>query len=243
MSEPVPLSFERHGKLKLSEPENYQRFASENLVPVVFQEFYKLATEFPLVFVRHKQSSELIPVAMMGFKKGTNVYCQGAHWGPSYLPASFTVAPFLVTRLDLEKEEIDADVSVDEDSPLLNEVIGEALYDANGEQTEFLKKRIEHVVTVTKQTLQARAMTRRLVDKNLLRSRPMSIQYSQDSPKYELDGIYTIDEEALEALGGEEYLKLRQRGLLPLIYAHLSSLHQISRLARLQFQADQAETS
>ena len=65
-------------------------------------------------------------------------------------------------------------------------------------------------------------------------------QYSEQSPRYEIDGLFTIDEEALEKLSNEEFQELRQRGLLPIIYSHLTSLQQIGRLSRLQAQADQA---
>jgi len=82
---------------------------------------------------------------------------------------------------------------------------------------------------------------RYLAEKKLFRSRPFAFQYNDSSPRYELEVVFTIDEEAIEKLGGEEFLELRRRGLMPLIYSHLTSLHQFTRLLRLQYLADRAE--
>ncbi|MBT8146507.1 MAG: SapC family protein, partial [Gammaproteobacteria bacterium] len=66
MAEPVLLNFEKHGKLLLSECRDFSQFKSQHLVPIVFQEFYPLATEFPLVFVRTSSSGDFVPTALMG---------------------------------------------------------------------------------------------------------------------------------------------------------------------------------
>lgn len=237
MSDPIPLSFEKHGKLRLNELRDFRQFASQHLVPVVFQEFYRLATEFPLVFARSSESGDFVPVAMMGLTKGRNLYCQSPQWTPVFIPASFMLTPLSLVRVDNEKME--AVICIDDDNPLLNESSGEPMFEADGSYTEYLQKRIDHVTEVTRQSLQTSALCQLLVEKQLLRTRPVSLQQSANSTRYELEGIYTIDEEALERLDEQEFLTLRQRGLLPLIYSHLTSLHQFDRLLRLQTAADQ----
>lgn len=238
MSQLAPLNAERHGKLKLRDRQDYQAYAGQHLVPVVFQEFYGLATEFPLVFVRNSEAGDFVPVAMMGLKQGINLYCQTSDWRAGFIPVGFTVGPLLVTRLESESEP--AEISLNEDSELLDESLGEPLFTDSGEQTEFLQKRIEKVMNVTRQTLQARALCKFLADQNLLKQRQIRLQYSPDSPRYEVEGVYIIDEEKLESLSDQEFLTLRQRGLIPLIYAHLTSLQQFGRLSRLQAEADKA---
>ena len=58
--------------------------------------------------------------------------------------------------------------------------------------------------------------------------------------RYNIDGIYVIDEKALNELPDEDFLAFRKQGLLPLIYAHLSSLQQLRRISELQYEADKA---
>lgn len=238
MSQPVLLNFEKHGKLRLSNSKDFTRHKTENFVPVVFQEFYRLATEFPLVFVRNSQTGDFVPGAMMGLNKGTNLYCQTREWQPAFIPTSFTLTPLSVSRLDPHSDE--ADIAIDEQSPLLSETVGEPLFQTDGLATDFLKKRIDHVVRVAQQSLQAVALCRYLAEKRLLTSLPLKLQYTENSPRYEVEGVFMIDEEALEKLSNEEFQELRERGLLPLIYSHLTSLQQIGRLTRLQHQADLA---
>lgn len=241
MSKPVLLNFEQHGKLRLSEPKDFSSHKTENFVPVVFQEFYGLATEFPLVFIRNKQNGDFIPGAMMGLKNGINLYCQTPEWRPVFIPSSFTIAPLSVSRLDPDSDE--ADIAIDEQSPLLSETVGEPLYQSDGLATDYLKMRIEHVVKVTHQSVQAVALCRYLAEKRLLTSQSLKLQHTENSPKYEVEGMFMIDEEALENLSNEEFQKLRERGLLPPIYAHLTSLQQIGRLTYLQHAADLAKTA
>ena len=241
MSEPVLLNFEKHGKLCLSEPKDFTSHKAENFVPVVFQEFYELATEFPLVFIRNKKTGDFVPGAMMGLNKGVNLYCQALEWQPVFIPASFTLAPLSVSRLDPDSNE--ADIAIDEQSPLLSETVGEPLYRSDGLPTDYLNKRIDHVVRVTQQSVQAIALCRYLAEKRLLTSRPLKLQHTESSPKYEVEGMYMIDEDALEKLSNDEFQELRERGLLPLIYSHLTSLQQLGRLTHLQHAADLAKAT
>lgn len=236
MARPTLLNPAVHGNLRLRKEPDFTAFSTMHLVPVVFHEFYGLATEFPLVFVRNTETGDFVPVAMMGLSKGVNLYCQTQDWPLAFIPTSFTLAPFSVHRLEGNKDE--AVIGIDETSPLLGEVEGEALYNAAGEQTDYLKKRIDHVVNVTRQTLQTVTLCQWLAENNLFRTRPLAFQLGERAPRYEIEGVYAIDEEALEKAGDDTFLELRRRGLMPLIYAHLTSVHQFDRLLRRQSEAD-----
>ncbi len=236
MAEPVLLNFKQHGNLRLRELRDFTKFRTMHLVPVVFHEFYGLATEFPLVFVRNSETGGFVPVALMGLSKGHNLYCQQPEWKSSFVPTTFTLAPLSVQRLPENEEE--AVIAIDEESDLVSETTGEPMFTADGEYTEYLKARINHVVTVTRQSLQSAALCQWLTEKNLFRSKPLAFQLSRNATRYELEGVYSVDEEALAKLSDEEYLELRRRGVMPLIYSHLTSVHQFDRLLRLQTQAD-----
>ncbi len=241
MSEPSLLSYEKHGSLRVGELRDFSCFKSQHLVPVVFQEFYGLATEFPLVFVRNSSTGDLLPVALMGLTKGKNLFCQTGQWAPSFIPSSFTLAPFSIHRTKEGGDE--AVVAIDEDSPLLDETQGEALYETNGEQSEFLKKRIEHVANVTRQSLQAIEICKLLAELKLLQNRNLKLQLTPTSPAYELEGVFIVDEDALENLDDEGFARLRKQRILPLIYSHLTSLQVLTRLTRLQVESDTAQSA
>jgi hypothetical protein len=142
---------------------------------------------------------------------------------------------------ELGAGEDDFVMAIDEDSPLLSDSEGTPLFDANGDLTEHLQTRIKHVVTITRQSLQASALCKFMMDKNLFQTRRLTLQFSENSPRYELEGVYSIDEDVIEKLSDEDYLELRRRGLISIIYSHLTSLHQFERLLRLQNESDKEE--
>ena len=241
MKQIVPLTYEKHGGLRLTDQTDFSGHREENFVPVVFQEFSAMATEFPLVFVRNKKTGDFMPSALMGLDQATNLYCQTSAWQPNFIPTSFTLEPFAVTQLGLGVE--DSEIALDEHSPLLSETTGEKLYLEDGEATEYLKAKKENVVKITEQSLQAIEICRYLAEKKLLVSRTLNLQYSEESRKYEIEGIFVVDEQIINKLPDEEFRELRDRGLLAMIYAHLISLQQIHRLSRLQHQFDKERSN
>lgn len=241
MSEPTALDFEKHGNLRLSESQDFTQFKSQYLVPVVLHEFSTLATDFPLVFVRNSGTGDFVPTALMGLREGVNLFCQQPEWPATFIPSTFLLPPFSAHRTQVESEE--AVIAIDEESELLSTSMGEPLFDADGKYTPYLQKRIDQVIEVTRHSLQSLNLCKYIAKMNLLKTGTLSLQYNSSAPKYELEGVYTIDEEAIQKLSDEDYLELRRRGLVPMIYSHLTSLHQLTRIIRLQHKKDQEDDS
>ncbi|MCB1665440.1 MAG: SapC family protein [Pseudomonadales bacterium] len=238
MSSPVPLQNDRHGKLKVVQSSDFRRYKNNHLVAVVIQDFFTLAVEFPLVFVKINKSEDFIPVAMMGLRDGMNLYCQTEEWKAGVAPMSFNNAPFAIARVDPNSDQLI--VLVDEESPLLSETTGEPLFDAEGKRSEYFEKRIENLVKVAEQTRNTQELCKRLTEKNLLTTQQIHLQHRPDGTRYNIDGVYVVDETALNNLSDEDYLHLRRMGLLPVIYAHLASLQQLRRISEMQYNADKA---
>lgn len=238
MSTPVPLRKDKHAKLKVVESGDYRRYKDKHLVPIVIQDFFTLAAEFPLVFVKIGKTDEFIPVAMMGLREGQNLYCQTEVWKGQVIPVSFGNAPFTIARVDDASDQLI--VLLDEESPLISETTGETLFDEKGERSTYLGARIEALMKVAEQTRNTQEMCKRLTEKKLLSTQKVQLQHRPDATRYNIDGIYVVDEIALNELSDESYLDLRKMGLLPLIYAHLTSLQQLRRVSELQYVADKA---
>jgi len=241
MSEPIALAFEKHGNLRLNDRNDFTQFKSQYLVPVVLHEFSTLATDFPLVFVRNSSTGDFVPTALMGLREGVNLFCQQPEWPATFIPSTFMLPPFSAHRMQPETDE--AVIVIDEESDLLSTSAGEPLFDADGKFTPYLQKRIDQVIEVTKHSLQSLNLCKYIAKMNLLKTGTLSLQYSASTPKYELEGVYTIDEEAVQKLNDEEYLELRRRGLIPMIYSHLTSLHHLTRIIRLQNKKDLGDTN
>ncbi len=238
MSRPIPLQNDKHAKLKVVESGDYTRYKGQHLYPIITQDFFTLASEFPLVFVKNSDTGDFVPVAVMGLREGHNLYCQTEEYLGLVVPVSFTNAPFSIAKMDPEGEQFA--VMIDEESPLLSEETGQTLFKEDGERTEYFDKRVDSIVNVAQQTLNTQAICKDLAAKELFMTQQLQLRHRPDAPSYNIDGIYTVNEEALNALSDEDYLDLRKRGLLGMIYAHLTSLQQFRRVSKLQYESDKA---
>lgn len=238
MSSPVLLQNDKHANLKATPSGDYTRHKERHLIPIVAQDFYNLSAEFPVVFVKNNDVGEFIPVAVMSLREGQNLYCVTEEWQAQVIPLSFNNAPFSIARTDPEGDQFA--VLIDEDSPMLSETEGEALFKEGGEKTEYLEKRIESILHVAQQVEQTKAICKFFEEKNLFTTNQVQLQHRPDGRTYNIDGIYTINETALNELSDEDFMELRSKGLVAMIYAHLASLQQLRRLSKMQYEADKA---
>ncbi|MFM1895289.1 MAG: hypothetical protein RLZZ385_363 [Pseudomonadota bacterium] len=239
MSSPVPLQNDKHAKLKINDSGDYTRYKNRHLIPIVAQDFFALAAEFPLVFVHNNDSGEFIPVAVMGLKEGQNLYCQTPQYPAQVVPISFNNYPFSVVRTGPE-EDSQLMVLIDEESPQLSETTGQALFNDKGERSDYLQGRVEALSNYAQQLNQTRVIVKLFADKKLFSTQQVQLQHRADGRRYNIDGIHVINEQALNELPDEDFLTLRKQGLLALIYSHLASLQQLRRVSRLQYEADKA---
>jgi hypothetical protein len=72
-----------------------------------------------------------------------------------------------------------------------------------------------------------------LVENDLLQPAQVKLSLGKEGDK-KLNGLYKVDEEALNELSDEEVLTLYKRKYFPAIYAHLASLSQFNRLLQLK---------
>jgi hypothetical protein len=238
MTNIIPLHHQTHAALKVKNDNDFTRFKAQHLIPVVLQDFIPLASEFPIAFVKNTETGQFTAVAMMGVTPNVNLYCQTPIWQAEVVPSSFFNYPFSLAR----KEEGDDDcfVCIDTDSPLVNEEQGQSLFDDKGEQTEYLQSRTEHLLNIAQRHEQTANIIQYLASKKLLAMKTLNLNLGAEK-KLTLDGLYVIDEKKLDALPAEEFNELRGKGLLPIIYAHLSSMHQIARLAKKQIDFNKAQ--
>ena len=238
MTNHVPLAKDQHANLRVIESGDYTRFKQQNLIPIVARDFFTLSAEFPLVFVTNESSKDFIPVAIMGLQDGQNIYCQEEPFPAHVVPLGFGNAPFAIAAADENREQFV--VLVDEDSQLLSETAGQALFNEDGEKTEYMEARIERLVQAAHQNEQTAQVTQYLKDKGLLATQQVKLQHRPDGRLYNIDGIYTVNEQKLNELSDEDFLDMRSKGILSLIYAHLHSLQQLRRVSERQYHADLA---
>ena len=221
------LNHEAHRNLKVKNHSDFSHVRDQHVAPVALHEFVKTATSLPVVFVKPTNDANFHAVAMLGLEPGQNLVTKSGKWDGIYIPASIVIYPFSLAKTpNRDKEEFV--LTIDENSDLVSETEGHALFDKDGNASDFLaacKKTVtEHFdhIQVSKQFIDL------LVKKDLITENNLTVNIGEEQKN--IRGIYSIDEKKLNELPAEEFEELRKLGLLPVIYAQLASLHQIHRL-------------
>ncbi|TMO59809.1 SapC family protein [Pseudoalteromonas aurantia] len=225
-----PLHNEKHANTKVQNGINVDFLKSQHLMPVVAHEFARVATEFPMAFVKNTETGQFQAVAMFGLEPGENLFIENGKWTAGFAPLAATRYPFGLVK---HPEEDQFGIVIDEASSLVGEEQGNALF-KDGEETDYLKARKEALVNFIEFSRVTEAFTQYLADKELLVQQTLTVDIKGE--KKDINGIYLVDERKLNELSDEAHLELRKRGYLAPIFAFLTSTHQVARLARLKAQ-------
>jgi hypothetical protein len=119
----------------------------------------------------------------------------------------------------------------DQDSELVNEDEGHALFDNKGNQSEWLQEQGEKVVQYVEKSFATTNFIAMLLDNELLAPQTLNLKLENEEG-YTLNGLYAIDEKKLNGLSDESFNAIRKTGALPAIYAALLSMQRIHSLAQ-----------
>lgn len=221
------LNSNDHGNLRVKEIEDFGTLAEVSFVPVLLPEFALACAEFPIIFVNNPESGKLQAVAMFSLKRGKNAFVEDGNWTANYLPATIRQAPFKL--LSGKDDSSELYLGIDSESDLVSETEGERLFDEDGRETAYLKKRKEELTEFAKSADMTTGFVDLLKERDLLQERTLSFEAQGKGGA--VKGLLVVDEERLKAMPAEDFAGLRDRGLLSVVYAHLISLNQARRLA------------
>lgn len=219
-----------HGNVKIKTGLNLESTAKSQILPLIVHEFSKAASAMPVIFIKQNADvEEYQPAGLLGLKPDENLFYSDSKWTGDYLPAVVTHHPFAM--VPTQGEESRLQMLINEDSPQISEEEGDALFE-NDKETEYLTKRKETLGNYFNSMHITREFTRALAEKDLLIEQTLSVDINGE--KVQLNGLFLVDEKKLNEMSDEDHLALRKRGFLAPIYAHLGSLHQVNRLARIR---------
>jgi len=233
MAQPVHLDPAKHNHLKARRAPDLEASVGQQVMPVTVWEFSRAGNDCPVVFVKNADTGQFEAVMLLGLTQGENLMYQDGQWQGTYIPEALRMAPF---RMLLDEANTEQGVlGLDLDSPLLSDTEGEPLFDDNGNATELVREAGQRLETYYQQRHATSAFLSLLVEKDLLSQQSLSMEF--EGEKVQLDGIYLVKDQKVRDLPDDVALDFHRRGFLQAIYAHLMSLSQASRLARLKVTA------
>ena len=216
-----PLNSGQHGAMKLKRLDAIPQIGQTHAIPITIEEFTHAARWYPIIF---SAGEDPVPLALMGLNEGVNTFLdeQGMPIEKNaYMPAYLRRYPFLLARLRQDSDELS--LCFDPTAGAVNEGEGDALFDGD-QPTELTKSILAFCEQFEVAGQRTQAFMEELKSSGLLMEGEVSIQPDGVDQPFLYRGFRMIDEQKMRDLRGDELRKMNQNGMLPLIYAHLTSL-------------------
>jgi hypothetical protein len=229
MANVVPVRKAQHQNLKVSTKRTLDHMKGQHIAPVTAREFAQAATSYPIVLI--KDQNRYRSVVMLGIEAGENLYYSKDNWQAVYIPQSISMIPFSL-GIDPDKEKT-LTSCIDLDSEFVGEDKENALFDAEGNDSEFYKVAQESLGRTYDNEIMNEKFIKELEANDLLQELELHVSFASGESK-RLVGLFGLDEKALQALSDDKVLDFHKRGLFVPIHAMLGSIAQVNRLAQLR---------
>lgn len=208
-------------------PTNFLYSAKDSVCPIVAHELPLATLSMPIGFVLADDVYSL--VAVQGLKTDSNFYVDPAgKWLAKYIPSYYRGYPFRLVENSADREQLV--LCIDADCGLITEQGGDELFfNEAGEMSEVLAQIFDFLIKVNNSRLATSRICKILQEHNLIKPWEMKIQL--DTGIQEVQGLYCIDEPALNNLSDNAFISLRKSGALSAAYCQLLSIRHISDLA------------
>ena len=218
------ISKSQHAQARYYPREGYHHTREQLVAPVLLAELPKLVQHFMLGFM--PQGERFMAVALLGVEQSQNLYVHSdGRWLGSYVPASLRGYPFSL----LPDEQGQRVLCIDAEQLVDAADVGQALFDENGQPSASVAKQLDfqqHCEANRQRTQQA---VNALQQAGVLQPWPLEISRGEGETPKKIEGLYRIDEKALNTLDAETYATL-QGAPMALAHAQLFSAHQLSQL-------------
>lgn len=235
MAQLTVISREQYAAKRWKRYSSYSFAGQDTVAPLVAREVARACMHLPIGFVKTNDGFQL--VAVQGLQAGKNLMVgPDGRWVGGYVPATYRTYPFALAKTTDDRRVL----CFREESGLINDVDGERFFEDDGSPTKTLKDVLSFLEQVTKNAQQTAKLCEMLADVGLIQ--PWSVKLRTANRERELEGLFRVDEAALNALPVEKLDALRKAGALPVAYCQLLSMQHLHRLGNLAKQQAASES-
>ena len=215
------VNSQRHREWSVKAGDNFGFAKDVNSTPLTAVEFVAAASEYPIVFAG--ESGQIMPLVVMGGRDQENLYIDDdGQLDANYVPAFLRRYPFVFSSQD---DGQNFTLCIDETFDGCNQDnIGERLFDAEGEKTQYLDSVLEFLKEYQLHFARTQAFCKKLEELELLE--PMGAEFTPagSDQKITLTGFSAVNRQKLKALPAGELEALVKNDGMELIFMHLQSL-------------------
>lgn len=222
----VPVDREQHRQLRIQQGTGRLGFArGTNSMPMAAAELPLAALDYPCVFV--PTGDEHTMVAIVGLRDQENLMVEpdGGWAEQHYVPAFVRRYPFVLADQPNSEQ---LTLCLDEAFDGLNQAQGEALFDAQGQDTPYFQQLQQFLLSFHNDMVATARFSKRLNELGLLVERGIDCKINGAS--LTLNGFKVVDETKLRALPPDTVQELFASGALGWVHAHLLSLNNVNKL-------------
>jgi len=225
MTKLVAINDVSHRNLKIDPGYCLVQQSNTQLIPVIVEEFRQLCGQYPLVLAKNSESGNFICAALMGFAEDENLFIDKGVLNAIHAPLNLSRQPFYL-GFGEDNDDSHLSVCVDIDHPSVGQEKGIGVFDENGQQSQLLQNVSSILATLYQGDEKTKEFIHHLASLELIMPMRLSITLD-DNSRCEVDGLYTIDEEALKKIDTDQLSILHQKDYLRFIYTMMASLAQI----------------
>lgn len=205
----------------------YTFTATSAVAPLVASEMPKAVMAFPIALIREAEA--YAPAAVLSFQPNQNLFVtHDGRWIGSYVPSQFRSYPFAM----LPTETGERILCFDEESGLLVEnESGERFFDADDGVAEATQKVVEFLTAVQRDREKTLVACKALAESGVVTPWEITVKAAEGGLR--IEGLFKVDEGALDALSMDAFEMLRKSGALPIAYCQMLSMQHLATLGKL----------
>ena len=231
MSKLIALSPTTHANKKFLPRDRYHFTKEKSFAPILLAEISHLIPHYPLAFL--PEGEKFVAVALLGTAQKNLYVNHEGMWLGSYVPSVFRAYPFAIAQ-DAQSAQ---SVFCLHEEALSDDEGALALFDEDGTLSAHAKGHLEFLQQCQTNKVQTQKAVDALAEAGLLVPWELAIKNEEEKPLV-LQGLYRVDEAALNALDASALERLRNSSGLALAYAQLFSMLQHQQLSqRLKYHA------
>jgi len=219
-----PLSHSQHKNLRLSKVTSFAFAKNISSVKLSLSELRHASRYYPIIFLNAAPS---LPQALLSLEPGKNNFIdEKGSWKVPYIPAYFRLYPFMLATIQDQEDKLA--LCIDPEAEHFKSEMGDPLFTADGELTEFVQKVLKSLEMYQKEIVLTQTLFKALDKQGLIVER--AFKYRVNQTEKSIKGSKGVDMEKLYAMDDKTLAGYVKNGTMKMVYELDHSLSNFSKI-------------